>query len=67
MNLSRSAQLLVVRFEELFFGTELSTTDSMQVVITIVLLDFADREIAVRVLLRDRDSVINSLLPLAVG
>ena len=67
VDLGRTAQLLVVRLKELLFGAKLCTRDPMHVVVPVVLLDLSDREIAVRVLLRDGDRVVDSLLPLAVG
>ena len=51
MNLSSTSQLLVVRLKELFFRAKLSTTNSVHVVVAIVLLDLTDWEVAIRELL----------------
>ena len=65
MDLSSTSQLLVVRLKKLFFCAKLSTTNSVHVVVAIVLLDLTKWEIAIRELLRHRDAIVNRLLPLS--
>lgn len=65
MHLCRTSQLHIVRLEELLFSSQLGTANSVSIALAIVLLDFTKWIIVTIKLLRDRNCVVQSLLPWA--